>query len=222
MSPVHYVTPIPKGLDGANVAPLLCGGLTTYSALCKSRAQPGDWVIVSGAGGGLGHLAVQIGKGMGFRMVGIDDESKAEFVQERGAERFLKLGPGLAERAKEATDGEGAAAVVVCSGNNAAYAQALELLRFNGTLVCVGVPGGALTPIAGAIPGAMVSKQLNIAGSTVGSRRQAIETLAMASRGIVKTHVNVVAPTDLVQAFTEMRSGKLHGRVVLDISLLGG
>lgn len=207
-------------MDSANAAPLLCGGLTTYSALRKTRAQPGDWVAISGAGGGLGHLATQIGKGMGFRMLGIDDASKESLVRQCGAEAFVEVGPSIAERVLGSTDGEGVAAVVVCSGNNAAYAQAMTLLRFNGVLVCVGVPGGQVTAIPGAYPAAMVSKQLNIAGSTVGSRREAIETLCMASRGLVKTHVTVIPPANLRKSFEEMKVGKLRGRVVLDMSAL--
>ena len=50
-APAHYVTPIPDGLSSELAAPILCGGVTVYSALKKSGAQPGDWVVVPGAGG---------------------------------------------------------------------------------------------------------------------------------------------------------------------------
>lgn len=220
VSPAHYITPIPESLDGANAAPLLCGGLTVYSALSKSRAIPGDWVAVSGAGGGLGHLAVQIGKGMGLQVLGIDDQAKGNFVKACGADDFVPIQAPVQERVLEVTRGEGVAAVVVCSGNNAAYASALDLLRFNGVLICVGVPGGKLSPIAGAYPGALVAKQLNIAGSTVGSRKQAVETLSMAARGVIKTHRIIIGYQDLDKAFQEMKAGKLEGRVVLDMASL--
>ena len=155
---------------------------------------------------------------MGFRMLGIDDISKESLVRQCGAEAFVDVGPLIAERVLNSTDGEGFAAVVVCSGNNAAYAQAMTLLRFNGVLVCVGVPGGHVAPISGAYPAAMVSKQLNIAGSTVGNRREAIETLGMASRGLVETYVTIISPESLGKSFEEMKAGKLQGRVVLNIS----
>jgi len=69
---------------------MLCAGVTVYGALRKSGAQSGDWVALMGAGGGLGHLAVQLAaKGMGLRVIGIDSGSKKDFVMECGAEAFI-------------------------------------------------------------------------------------------------------------------------------------
>ncbi|KAK0113959.1 hypothetical protein ONS95_014204 [Cadophora gregata] len=50
----HYCTPIPDGVDSAEAAPILCAGLTVYSGLLKANTKPGDWIVISGAGGGLG------------------------------------------------------------------------------------------------------------------------------------------------------------------------
>lgn len=61
IGPANYVTPIPHALSSADAAPLLGAGVTTYSALRKSEAKSGQWVVIVGAGGGLGHLATQIG-----------------------------------------------------------------------------------------------------------------------------------------------------------------
>ena len=226
LAPAHYVTPIPDGLPSDIAAPLLCGGVTAYSALRKSRAQPGDWVVVAGAGGGLGHLALQLGgRGMGFRMIGLDVGSKEALAKSCGAEVFIDIskhttadeGHGITKEVMKATGGHGASAVVVCSASYAAYAQALEYLNFNGTLVCVGVPGGDPTPIANAYPHLMVAKQLAIVGSNVGSRKEATETLNMAKRGVVKTHFTKEKLGNVNSIFQEMKAGNLQGRVVLDL-----
>lgn len=222
IAPAHYVTPIPDGLASDAAAPLLCGGVTVYSALKKSRAQAGDWVVIAGAAGGLGHLGVQLAaRGMGFRVIGLDVASKADFVKECGAEFFIDIsssdGKSVVDQILELTNG-GAAAAVICSGSNAAYANALSYLRFNGTLVCVGVPGEA-QPIANAYPHLMVGKQLAIVGSTVGNRREAIETLAMAKR-VAKTPFRVEEVDKLNSVFEEMGAGKLQGRVVLDLQTI--
>jgi D-arabinose 1-dehydrogenase-like Zn-dependent alcohol dehydrogenase len=47
LAPTNYVTPIPDGLDSADAAPMLCAGLTVYSALLKCGAKAGDWYVCS-------------------------------------------------------------------------------------------------------------------------------------------------------------------------------
>ena len=63
---------IPAGTDLANVAPILCAGVTVYKALKTADLAAGQWVAISGAGGGLGSLAVQYARAMGLRVVAID------------------------------------------------------------------------------------------------------------------------------------------------------
>ncbi|BDD55869.1 hypothetical protein MAP00_001351 [Monascus purpureus] len=226
--PANYVTPIPENLSSAEAAPLLCAGVTVYAALKRSKAQPGQWIVISGAGGGLGHLAVQIAsRGMGLRVIGIDHGSKAALVKESGAEHFVDItafpkddnGAAIAAHVKSLTTEKlGAHAVIVCTASNAAYAQAFLFLRFNGTLVCVGMPEHESQAIATAYPAAIVFNQATITGSAVGNRIEAIEVLDFAARGIIKSHVRMAKLEDLTDLFNEMAEGKLQGRVVLDLS----
>jgi alcohol dehydrogenase, propanol-preferring len=53
-----YLGRIPKNLSFIDAAPILCAGVTTYKGLKETKARPGEWVVISGAGG-LGHLAIQ-------------------------------------------------------------------------------------------------------------------------------------------------------------------
>ena len=124
LAPANYVTPIPESLASDAAAPMLCAGITVYSALRKSDTKSGDWVAVLGAGGGLGHLAVQIAaRGMGLRVIGIDAGSKKDFVMECGAEVFIDHTQGKAEEeVKAATGGLGAHSVLVMTAANGAYA----------------------------------------------------------------------------------------------------
>lgn len=207
---------------------MLCAGVTVYSALKRSHVQPGQWVVISGAGGGLGHIAVQLAsKGMGLRVIGIDHGSKADLVLKSGAEHFVDItkfpaddkGASIAAHVKSLTpDGLGAHAVVVCTAANVAYAQAVLFLRFGGTLVCVGVPENEPRAIATAFPGVLVANHLTITGSAVGSRAEAIEVLDFAARGVIKTHFRLEKMEALTDLFREMQEGKLQGRVVLDLS----
>lgn len=226
LGPAHYVTPIPDGLSSADAAPMLCAGVTVYAALKRSKAQPGDWVVISGAGGGLGHLACQLAsRGMGFRVIGIDHGSKEELVRASGAEHFVDVtkfsGPkdNIASHVKSLTsDGLGAHAVLVCTAANAAYAQSVGFLRFNGTVVCVGIPEGELVPIASAAPGPIIAGQYTITGSAVGNRKDALETMEYAARGVIKAHYQIEKMENLTSVFERMNRGELQGRVVLDLS----
>lgn len=94
----------------------------------------------------------------------------------------------------------------------------MQLLKFGGTVVCVGLPEGDLKPIATAFPQALVSKAQKIVGVAVGDRKEAIETLEFAERGIVKTYFTTSKMEDLTGIFEKMDRGELTGRVVLDLS----
>jgi len=87
---------------------------------------------------------------MALRVIGIDHGSKETLVKDCGAEEFLDItkfdGKTLSEEVKKITGGLGASAVIVCTASNGAYAQALNFLRFGGTLVCVGMPEGESKP----------------------------------------------------------------------------
>lgn len=156
---------------------------------------------------------------MGFRVIGIDAGTKKDLAMQCGAEVFIDHEKqDVEEEVKKVTNGLKAQAVLILNAANAAYAQGLDLLRFGGTLVCVGLPEGELKPIAKAFPQMMVVKAQTIRGVAVGDRREAIETLEFAERGIVKTHYRVEKMDKLTQIFEEMDRGELKGRVVLDLS----
>jgi D-arabinose 1-dehydrogenase-like Zn-dependent alcohol dehydrogenase len=65
VAPVEALVSLPEGLNDVEAAPLLCAGITTYNALRRSGAFPGDLVAVQGIGG-LGHLAIQFGNKFGY------------------------------------------------------------------------------------------------------------------------------------------------------------
>jgi len=219
LAPANYVTPIPDGLSSAEAAPMLCAGVTVYSALRKSGAKSGQWVALLGAGGGLGHIACQIAsKGMAMRVIGIDADAKKDLVLQSGAEQFVGLSEGdTAAKVLELTGGLGVSAALVLTAANGAYASAPGMLKFGGRLVCVGLPEGEMKPIATAFPQVLVAKAQSIVGVAVGNRQEAIETLELASRGLVKTHFRVEKMDKLTEVFKEMEEGKLQGRVVLDL-----
>ncbi|KGQ04552.1 Alcohol dehydrogenase 2 [Beauveria bassiana D1-5] len=199
LGPAHYVTPIPDGLSAVDAAPMLCAGITVYAALVRSRAQRGDWVVISGAGGGLGHLAVQAAaRGLGLRVVGVDHPSKADLVRESGAEHFVDMTQYGSDEA----------------GSQALAAHVHEL-RWG---CCASTARWcAWEPIGGSFPFHIINLSLNIVGSTVGNNNDAAAVLALAAKGVIKSRSHVIKLDELTSAFEKMHEGKLKGRVVLDL-----
>jgi alcohol dehydrogenase, propanol-preferring len=89
------------------------------------------------------------------------------------------------------TGGAGVQAVIVLTAANAAYTSAVPMLKFGGRVVCVGLPEGAMVPIGSAWPQVLIARSQSIVGVAVGTRRDAIEVLDFARRGVVKVHSRV-------------------------------
>ena len=161
-----HVARIPKNIDLAEAASILCAGITVYKALKESGARPGQWVALPGAGGGLGHLAVQYANSMGLRVVAIDTGSeKKTLVQELGAEAFVdfRTSKDMIGEVKMVTGG-GPHAVIVVSANSKSYSDALKMVRTKGTVVAVGLP--ANTSLGGDVFDCVV-RSLTVKGSYV-------------------------------------------------------
>ena len=112
----------------------------------ESGARPGQWVALPGAGGGLGHLAVQYAIAMGLRVIGIDTgREKEELVRELGAEEFVdfKKSDDVIATVKKITDG-GPHASIVIAASPKPYEDALKMVRTKGTVVAVGLPSNAV------------------------------------------------------------------------------
>ena len=74
----------------------MCGGITAYGACKTSQVRPGQWIVIVGAGGGLGHLALQYAKAMGMRPIAVDGgDAKKDLCLKLGAEEYLDLSVNL-------------------------------------------------------------------------------------------------------------------------------
>ncbi|KAG7115224.1 Alcohol dehydrogenase 2 like protein [Verticillium longisporum] len=218
-TPARYATPIPSGLDLASAAPLMCGGISVYTALRTAGLRVGDWVVISGAGGGLGHLGVQYAKALGARVVAVDAGVKEALCRELGADDFVDFAAfasdaDLAARIKEATGG-GARIALMCSASSKSYGQCMSWLGFRGTVACLGIPDkeGALLPSIGD----MVTFEHRIIATKTGNRLEAKQCLELAAQGRVKTRYTLRRMESLTNIFEELESGKIQGRVVLDL-----
>lgn len=144
VSPARYVIPIPPTIEPSMAAPLMCGGLSVYAALKRAEVRPGAWVVVCGAGGGLGHLGIQYAKAMSGRVLALDTDSKRQFCLDLGADDFLDFAayqmPALLTTEIQRITGGGASIVLMCTSSSRAYSQSMSWLGFRGTLACLGIP----------------------------------------------------------------------------------
>lgn len=217
-----YVTPLPDDgeVDPAVLGPALCAGVTAYKAVSNTDIRPGEYLVVVGAGGGLGHFAVQYARARGARVIAVDSgpEKRHLLTTEYGVEAFVDYATSSSVVAdvQERTDGIGAHAVVVTSGSAAAYAQAADMLRPGGALACCGIPPGKTylqTPLQG-----VVIKGLRLSGNLVGSLRETLEAVELVRNGTVKPRVEVRPFRDLPQIYQRLEKGDVVGRVVVKIA----
>lgn len=177
----------------------MCGGVTAYVACKRSAVRPGQWLVITGAGGGLGHLGIQYAKAMGMRVIAIDGgEEKGKLCKSLGAEEYLDfttVKDVTAEVTRVTT--YGAHAVIVFAASKESYGSAPNMLRPGGTVVAVGIPGDA-SVIAGAPPVLLALKRLNVVGSVTGTLKvcsirllidQTIDLLAQMYANIISQDV---------------------------------
>ncbi|GLZ81958.1 oxidoreductase [Actinorhabdospora filicis] len=95
VAPAGLVSRVPRAVDPVEAVVIARSGLVALGAVEAARVAGGERVLVTGAAGGVGHLAVQIARGLGARVVGaVDSPEKAEFVRGLGAERAMSYEDG--------------------------------------------------------------------------------------------------------------------------------
>lgn len=211
-APAAYVVKIPDNLGFEEAAPIFCAGVTTYKALKVSNARQGDWVAIFGIGG-LGHVALQYAKAMGFNVIGVDiQDEKLELAKELGADftvNALQEDPAAIIEQKVG----GAQAAISLAVSRKPFEQAYRSVKRGGTLVAVGLPNEELPiPIFDTVLNGVTVK-----GSIVGTRKDLQEALDFAARGKVRTIIETQPLEQINEVFDRMEKGEINGRVVLTI-----
>ncbi len=210
----NYVAHVPAGLSAAEAAPIICAGITTYKGIKETRAKPGEWIAISGAGG-LGHLAIQYAKAMGLHICVIDiDEGKLAHASRLGADLVIDARiDDPASAVKQATGG-GAHGVLITAPSLGAFHQGVGMTRKRGTCVLVGLPPGEFPiPLFD-----VVANCITIRGSFVGTRLDMAEALAFAAEGRVKADIELQPLSAINQIFERLEHGQVAARVVIDFA----
>jgi propanol-preferring alcohol dehydrogenase len=210
-----FAARLPTNVNAAQMAPILCAGVTTYKGLKETEARPGEWVAISGIGG-LGHVAIQYAKAMSLKVVALDiAPDKLALARTTGADIVIDAGlPDAVAQVVKATGG-GAHGILVTAVSPPAFSQAVRMVRRKGTVVLVGLPPGEFpTPIFD-----VVLKRITLRGSIVGTRRDLDEAIAFAVEGKVKAEITKAPLADINAIFAKLKAGKVEGRIVLDLTM---
>ena len=210
-----YLCRVPESVLDAEAAPILCAGVTVYKALKIAGLQKGAWVAIAGAGGGLGHLAIQYAKSMGYRALALD-ANKEDICTKLGAEAYIDVltSKDCVADVVKATGG-GAHCALVCASSGRAYADAVKYLRRAGKMVCIGLPPKP-SPIP-VLPEDFVGTGITIMGTSTGSLQDTDEALAFLARGEIKTHVQETTLAQVEDVLKAIEEGKVSGRAVIRI-----
>ncbi|KAH7312256.1 zinc-binding dehydrogenase [Stachybotrys elegans] len=209
--PSHFVVKIPDGLDSADAAPMLCGGITLFAPLKDHGCGPGKTVGIVGVGG-LGHFGIAFAKALGAdRVVGISrSETKRDEVLRMGADSYIATEDeeNWANKYGKTFD----LIISTVSSSKMPLTQYLGLLKREGTLVQVGIPDDG--PL-GFNPGVLINLRSKITGSKIGSPAEIRQMLDLAVEKHVKPWVQVRHMSEANQTILDMDAGKARYRYVL-------
>jgi alcohol dehydrogenase (NADP+) len=207
-----YALKVSPDLPLAEVAPLLCAGITTYSPLKHFQVREGQRVGVVGLGG-LGHMGVKIAASMGAEVtVFSTSKEKEEDALKLGAHGFVvtKDPQNLASL--------GAAFDFILDTVSAPHDlnMYLNLLRRDGTMVLVGLPDKPAELHAFSL----LANRRRLAGSSIGGIRETQEMLDYCAERNITSDVEVIPITRIEEAYERTVKGDVRYRFVIDMKTL--
>lgn len=217
--PARGVSPIPDGWDFPAAAALPLAAVTAYEMLfSRAKLAPGETVLVTAAGSGVGTAAVQLAKAFGATVVASAGPDKLERLKSLGADHVVdRRSEDVAKRVLELTGGRGADLVCDSVGGEG-FARLPDLLSPGGRIVFCGVTAG---PTATLSLGGLFARRISLHGSYLGSHWQLAEILKLAARGKIRPVVDRVFPlAEAREAHRRLESGPF-GKVVLAIGSEG-
>lgn len=200
---------IPKEIDSAHAAPLMCAGITVYSPLSRLGVKPAMKVGVVGIGG-LGHLALQFARAWGCEVTAFSSSPDKDKEAERfGAHRFIVL-TRKAEM-KQARDSVDVLLSTVSADLD--WPEWINVLRQNGKLVVLGASPSDMN----VSPGVLLSRQKSVVGSNTGGIPMITEMLTFAARHKVKPQIETAPLAEVNAAIEKVRKNQARYRMVLEV-----
>lgn len=199
---------VPDELTPAEVAPLMCAGVTTFNCLRNAGARPGELVAVLGLGG-LGHLGVQFAAKAGYRTVAIArGQDKAPLARQLGAHHYID---NQAQNPAEELHKLGGAKVILATVTDGEAMSAVTGgLGVKGTLMLIGaVPSMTISPLQ------LLLASQDVKGWYAGTSIDSQDTLSFAALTGVRSMNEAFPMEHAAEAYDRMLSGRARFRVVL-------
>lgn len=209
--PAHCLVRLPEELGYVQAAPLCCAGTTAVHALSEADVEPGDLVVVLGAGG-VGLAVVQDARRRGATVVAVSrDPARREAAVVAGA--VSAVAPeDLASTVTALSSGQGADVVVELAGVRATLELATAVLGRRGRLVLVGYSADTLT----VHPLSLVVAEQRVIASVGNTFAELVAAVHLAAAGQLLPPVAETLPlTDVNAALDRLRAGAVVGRLVL-------
>jgi NADPH:quinone reductase-like Zn-dependent oxidoreductase len=210
--PERNVFKIPDDMDWDLAASLPVTSLTPYHALKEASLKVNEFLLVFGASGNTGMVAVQLGKKMGARVIGVSKDNwiKTDF----GADYIISDYDKVVENVKNITQGK-MADVVVNSLGIGTWDSSFASVGINGRWVAFGGLTGADVKLN---VQALYSKQIKLIGSTGGTRKELQELIDISSSKQLKVRVwKKFDLKDTKEALQSLFAKERDGRILLDI-----
>jgi uncharacterized zinc-type alcohol dehydrogenase-like protein len=206
-----YTLSLPKSLDPAATAPLLCAGITTYSPLRHWKVGPGMRVGVVGLGG-LGHMGLKFSHAFGAQTVQFTTSAdKVADAQRLGADEvILTREPDWAARHAGSFD-----FILDCVSANHDVDAYLGLLKRNGVLCSVGIPEVPVSIHAFSVLG-----RKTFTGSAVGGIRETQEMLDFCGEHGIVSEIEMTSFDNIEKAWNRVVKGDVKYRFVLDLKTI--
>ncbi|KZT12826.1 GroES-like protein [Laetiporus sulphureus 93-53] len=198
---------VPEDMDPKEAAPVLCAGLTAFNSIRHMNATPPDLVAVQGIGG-VGHLALQVAKAMGFRTIALSSNSaKKDLATELGAQYYFD---GSQVDQAEELQKLGGAKLIVCTAPNPEIIQALVGgLAVDGELLILALTGNATIPL---LP--FVGKRLTLRAWNTGTPKDGEDTLEFVRTTGIKCMVQTFPLEKAQEAYDHRSSAKFRAVLI--------
>lgn len=209
LAPQEALARVPDGMKSEDAAPLLCAGVTTFNSLRNMGAKPGSLVAVQGIGG-LGHLAIQFARKLGYRTVAISrGADKRKLATELGAHEYIDTEKGDVGKALQALGG--ARVIMMTASSSSLAADMIGGLGRDGVLLLLGA-GTEPIPVTSL---QLIMKRQRIQGWPSGIPQDSQDTLSFSALTGVRSQNEVLPLERAGEAFERMMSNHARFRVVL-------